>query len=260
MSTDRDPTTPAPTLTGSALDAMTEAGTRMVLTSAQRAIDGVRRGLREGCVYRDRLLSIGEMDALSDLISARLAEPPTYKDGLQVAAPGDFEPAGRAIFVRLGASTIDAFHPAYEPNADLFEGAARDAIARRPGAARGGGRLREAARTADDALACASAAIRCLAQTGMADTQIVIETARMQIFDALAQAGQDAEGWQPIGTCPSKGEPVWVWRPDCHTPSRHQADGEYWRRRLREGSIYAPTHWCHDRVPTPPAQPSGDAS
>ncbi len=77
---------------------------------------------------------------------------------------------------------------------------------------------------------------------------------------ALAQAGQDAEGWETIDTCPSKGEPVWIWGGwAAPLPQRRQADGEHWRR-LRADGINAPTHWCHDRVPTPPAQPSGDAS
>ncbi len=55
--------------------ASVEASTRQILTSAKGAIDRMRQGLREGCTYRDRLLSIGEMDALSDLIAARLAAP-----------------------------------------------------------------------------------------------------------------------------------------------------------------------------------------
>ena len=58
-----------------------DAGLRQTLTGAKGAIDRMRRGLREGCTYRDRLLSIGELDAVSDLIRDALAAPSSDRGG-----------------------------------------------------------------------------------------------------------------------------------------------------------------------------------
>ncbi len=195
-------TTPTPT--GPALDAMAEAGTRMVLASAQRAIDGVRRGLREGCVYHDRLLSSGEMDALSDLISARLAEPRT-------GAGADPAPGGRRLreAARHYREAIKAFFD-WIPSSVMAEPFRAEEGAYREG-------LDEAGCALDAALA----------QAGQdAEGSRPIETAPKDGTEVLLWDA-DIAGWD-IGRWSEKHQ---CWVNDCHDT------------RLVQQKIQIPSHW-----------------
>ena len=56
--------------------------------------------------------------------------------------------------------------------------------------------------------------------------------------------------WQPIETAPDGGGYILVWHPRQGGVQFVHSDGDWWRRRIAEGSKGQPTHWMP--LPEPP--------
>lgn len=63
---------------------------------------------------------------------------------------------------------------------------------------------------------------------------------------------QTLRAWQPIETAPTDGSPVWVYGGRHRVATIVEADGEYWRWCVTEGSLLMPTHWMPAKLPEPP--------